>query len=226
MYTYDHRIRDHYIFPPHPYKPWLINLDSHAVIFGKTGTGKSNYIRHVLNHLDAKDGNLVLLDPHGEAADYFLSMTIKKTVFLSGMDYEGSDGNYAGVNLLSTSGVPEEAHLIEDWVKQAFSKDDNLPDGSWGARLELVFTSLLADMIKRKKGLTGREFTNLLPNGKKLLSYFPKQVDSAVGDFLREQNVSSKQWSDFVTSSLNRLLPLVENPAIRRVISSTDENSS
>ena len=44
------------------------------------------------------------------------------------MNYEGSDGNYVGVNLLSTSGVPEGAHLIADWVKQVFSKDESLPD--------------------------------------------------------------------------------------------------
>lgn len=222
VYNYDPTIRENDRFPPHPDKPWLINLDSHAVIFGKTGTGKSNYIKNVLSHLD---GNVVLLDPHGDVADFFLSVTRKKAVFLSGRNYEGSDGNYAGVNLLSTSGVPEEAHLIGDWVKQAFSKDESLSKGTWGPRLDLVFSSVLVEMIKRKKGFTLRDFTNLLPNGKKLLSYFPMQENSPVGTFLRLQNLNSKQWSEFVTSSMNKLLPLVESPLVRRVISATDERS-
>lgn len=225
MYDYDRRIRENYHNPPHPDKPWVLNLDSHAVIFGKTGTGKSNYLKHVFNELEKDDGNIVIIDPHGDVADYAICRTNRNAVFLSGHDYEGAEGRYAGLNLIEASGSFEEAQLIGDWVKQAFSKEESLSKGTWGPRLDLVFSSVLVEMMRRKKGLTLREFTSLLPNGKNLLSYFPRQENSASGNFIRLQNISTKQWTEFVTSSMHKLLPIVENPFVRRVVSRKNEDS-
>lgn len=225
MYDYEVVIKENVRYPPHPSKPWLVGLNSHAVIFGKTGMGKSNYLKHILSQLENSDSNTVLLDPHGGLADFLLSSTKKTITFLSGSDYEGSKCRYSGINLLGTSNRTEEAQLIGDWIRQAFTGDESLSKGTWGPRLDLIFSTVLVEMIKRKKGLTLSEFTRLLPNGKMLISFFPKQEFSPTGNFLHLQNLNSKQWTDFVTSSLNKLLPLVENPYIRRMISADDSRS-
>ena len=129
MYRYDFRIMKNMNSPPYSDSPWLIDLHSHGLIIGMTGTGKSNYLRIVLDRLNSEDCNIVLLDPHGEVTDYALMKSKKRRVFLSGSDYPGSEGIYSGINVLSTTGGMIEASIVSDWIRQAFSMDDVLSMG-------------------------------------------------------------------------------------------------
>ncbi|EQB72751.1 MAG: hypothetical protein AMDU1_APLC00004G0063 [Thermoplasmatales archaeon A-plasma] len=69
MYRRYYVIRDNAANPPYAGKPWLMSLGSHGIVIGKTGSGKSNYLLHILKHIDREDCNIVLLDPHGQTAE-------------------------------------------------------------------------------------------------------------------------------------------------------------
>ena len=219
MYRYDFRIMKNMNSPPYSDSPWLIDLHSHGLIIGMTGTGKSNYLRIVLDRLNSEDCNIVLLDPHGEVTDYALMKSKKRRVFLSGSDYPGSEGIYSGINVLSTTGGMIEASIVSDWIRQAFSMDDVLSMGTWGPRLETVFGGILLELINREKDLTLSKFLEILPDRKRVLSYFPPGDEPPVFAALREYSAGGRQWSDFIMSTMNKIIPLVSNPLIRRVVS-------
>ncbi len=218
-------IRENYRFPPYKEKPWLMDLNSHGLIIGKTGTGKSNYLRLILDHLDGEKCNIILLDPHGEVSDYALMKTKKNSVFLSGKDYEGSEGIYTGLNVLQYPGDEASANLMGDWVKQAFSLDDALSRGTWGPRLETVFAGLLIKLVQYEKGLTLEGFAGILPDRKRVMSYFPSAYPSPVNSLIRLNAANSRQWSDFIMSTMNKLVPVLANPITRRFISMESESA-
>lgn len=225
MYRHYIVIRQNTAYPPYPDKPWLMDLNSHALIIGKTGSGKSNYLLQILKHLDREDCNIVLIDPHGLTADSFLSATEKDTILLSGHDYPGSEGKYSGINVLHTSGKEESAYLTGDWLRQAFSKDDALSGGTWGPRLNLVFSQVMVNLMMREKGLTLEKFADIITDPKRLLSYFPVQEHSPIRNQLVSFSGNARIWGDFIMSSVNKIFPLVGNPLIRRVISAADDES-
>ena len=224
MYSKYAGIRENIPNRPHPEKPWLIDLSSHGIIVGKTGSGKSNYLLHVLNHIDRDDCNIVLIDPHGSTADSFLPVTGKEPVILSGHDYPGSEGKYAGINVLQTSGGDENAYRVGDWLVQAFSTNETMSSGTWGPRINLVFSQVMVSIMIREKGLTLEKFTEIITDQKRLFSYFPIQEHSPIRNALNSANIT-RNWGDFIMSSVNKLLPLVGNPLIRRIISVPDEDS-
>ena len=219
MHSYDFRMMKNMSSPPYKDSPWLIDLHSHGMIIGMTGTGKSNYLRTILNKLDEEDCNIVLLDPHGEVSNFALMKSTKTKVLLSGSDYPGSEGIYSGINVLKITGGVVEASIVSDWIRQAFSLDDVLSMGTWGPRLETVFGGILLELINREKDLTLSKFLEILPDRKKVLSYFSPGEEPPVFAALRDYSSGGRQWSDFIMSTMNKIIPLVSNPLIRRVIS-------
>ena len=217
-------LRENVSDPPFPHKPWLMNLNSHGLIIGKTGSGKSNYLLHILRQLDQGKGNIVLIDPHGLTGDSFLSHSNKEHVILSGHNYPGSEGKYAGINVLQTSGGEENAFRVGDWLVQAFSSNEIVSNGTWGPRINLIFSQVMVSLMLREKGLTLEKFTEILTDQKRLFSYFPVQEHAPIRNALNSANIT-RNWGDFIMSSVNKLLPLVGNPLIRRVISAPDEDS-
>lgn len=225
MYRHYVGLKQNISNPPYSEKPWLIDLSSHGIVIGKTGSGKSNYLLHILKQLDGDDCNIVLIDPHGATSDSFLPFTKKEPILLSGHDYPGSEGKYSGVNVLHTAGGEESAYLTGDWLRQAFSMDDSLSGGTWGPRLNLVFSQVMVNLILREDGLTLEKFAEIITDPKRLLSYFPIQEHSPLRNQLVSFSGNARLWGDFIMSSTNKLLPLVGNPLIKRVISADDEES-
>ncbi len=225
MFRYDPSLRQNANFAPYKDKPWLINLNSHCLIVGMTGTGKSNYLRLILDHLDREECNVVLMDPHGEVSDYALMKSSKNKIFLSGSHYEGAEGFYSGINVLKTSKDELEPNIITDWLKHAFSSDDALSKGTWGPRLETVFSGILTELMRRKKGLNLKEFASILTDRKEILSFFHPGEQSPALDLVKNYASNARAWSDFIMSTMHKIIPILSNPLTSRVISADDASA-
>lgn len=225
MYDHDILVHENTGFPPYYRKPWLIDLKSHCILIGKTGSGKSNYLRNILNQLETDDCNVVLLDPHVEVANYALMKSKKNKIFLSGRDYPGSEGIYTGTNVLKLSDNGEEAYLVADWVRSSLAREDAISQGVWGARLNFIFTSLLPEIMLAEKGLTLKDFRKLLSNGRVILSLLDPYEESGARDFLAGTASTSREWRDYISSSMNRLVPITSDKMIQRMISARDEDA-
>lgn len=202
--------------PPYDETPWLFNLKSHNIIIGRTGTGKSNYLLHIIKHLNEVDCNTVLLDPHGQVSNEALKLSNKNKILLSGHDYPGSERVYSGINVLKTTGGQENAYLVADWIRHAFSENEALSQRTRGPRLNLNFSHILVSLMLREKGLTLKKFAEILSESKRTLSYFPVQEHSPIRTMTQSFSSVERYWNDFVMSSENKILPLISNPIVRQ----------
>lgn len=223
-YDYDYAVRWHVSKPPYRKRPKMVNLSFHTFVIGKTGSGKTNYLKQILDALEEKSCNIVLLDPHGRLADYALSKSGKRKLLLSGLDYEGSDHMYAGINALAAEGMIE-ASLVSDWLSRAFSTEETLSYGTWGPRLEFIFSVLLPKYIIGNSGATLKDFVNFLNNREVLTSFCESAEETSVFQFLVPYLKNSRMYTELISSTMNKLAPITETPVIRRVLSVEKEKS-
>ena len=99
----------------------LDNGAGHAFIVGKTGTGKSNMLSLIIEYLESRPGNIVILDPHAQVSDHaILTNRQKELVFLTGHDYPGSESLYTGINVLDTSGNVSDTVTVTEWLRDTW----------------------------------------------------------------------------------------------------------
>lgn len=223
-YDYDPFISLNTANPPFPENKELISLETHGIIVGKTGTGKSNYLRIVLDALDKRDCNIILLDPHAQTADYALLTSHKDRIFLSGRDFAGSGKSYVGFNSLQFRDN-YEASLVSSWLIQAFSTEEAISNGTWGPRLALVFGPLLVSYMIQNRGRNLVDFGNFLSNSDQMKAFCENSGDSSILNFLLPVVKDRRMHYDLVSSTINKLSTITENPFIRRVVSAEQDYS-
>lgn len=225
-YNIHHRFKEHTYNEPIEGKKWLMDLSSHGVVIGKTGYGKSNYLLQIIRHLNGQSCNIVLIDPHGSTSDLALKISDKNKIFLSGRDYRGSENVYSGVNILRSTGQMESANRIGDWVRQAILQDEGISAGTWGPRINVVFSVFLVEAMMKVPGLTLNSFVDFLLDRKRFKAYVAEDSESIVSKTATAiESTRSVTWIDFVLSSLSKLFPILENPLVRRVISVEDSDA-
>lgn len=219
-------------YPIHRGHPDLIDFNSNCLILGKTRTGKSSYLKILVDEI-MEDNSVVIIDPHGGVAHWSLfcgNDTGDATILtLSGSDYPESKGIYTGFNALSyQKGNIAEANRVSSWLREALyglSSDRYNRHSNWGQRLETIFSAILTGCMLREPGINLLKFSRVLSDPDILLSYFPELSNPIEREYLKAYSGSRKSWFDFIASSLNRLLPLVTNPLIRRIISCNDDQA-
>jgi energy-coupling factor transporter ATP-binding protein EcfA2 len=194
--------------------------DGHALIVGKTGTGKSNILSLILNYLENKPGNIVVLDPHTQVSDYaILANSHKELIFLTGHDYSGSESLYTGINVLSTSGSASDSVTITEWLRDTISAEDIISHGTWGPRLEVILGPLLMECIRVIPGITLRQFQSLLLDRKAMARVLDLSSNSDLKAFIGTQMKDTRNWMDMISSTINKLLPMLENEELMRIVS-------
>lgn len=112
----------------------------HVFLVGKTGTGKSTLLRHLVAQDLAGGEGCALIDPHGDLAEQLLDLVpghrFDDVVYLDPADPHHS----IGINLLAPR-FPAPRHLI---VSSLLSSFRALWGDSWGPRLEYVLGNALA----------------------------------------------------------------------------------
>ncbi len=217
--SFDYRfgIRRNPSNPPDEDHQYMTGLDGHMGIVGVTGSGKSNYIKLILHRLEERDCNVVLLDPHASVTDYALSFTSKNRVLISGFDYPGSEGMSTGINALQHSSELD-AERVSDWLIQMFSTTDALSNATWGGRLGTVFGPLLIRYMIKERNPTLEDFAKFISNRKELNDFTTQLKDFTVVGFLGDLLADRRHYLDFITSSMNKLAPIIGSEVPRRVL--------
>lgn len=122
-------------------------LQSHMLIGGKSGEGKSTLMVHVaVRTMDHQNG-LVLIDPHGDLAEDVLCLVpasrLDDTLFI-----DLSDENFAwGINPLDATMSKGRDKVIADLIKIL----SHIWASSWGPRMEIAFEYALRTLYEANK---------------------------------------------------------------------------
>ncbi|MGC8515313.1 MAG: ATP-binding protein [Thermoplasmata archaeon] len=197
----------------------------HALIVGKTGTGKSNMLSLIIEYLENRPGNLVILDPHAQVSDLAIfTNNEKELVFLTGHDYPGSGSLYTGINVLSTSGNASDSVAVTEWLRDTISTEDIISHGTWGPRLEVILGPLLMECMRIIPGITLKQFQSLLLDRKSMSRILDKSSNIDLKAFIGTQMKDTRTWLDMISSTINKLMPMLENEELMRTISHPDNH--
>jgi Predicted ATPase len=190
------------------------------VVLGRTGTGKSNLLRNISkNILVSDDTNLIVVDFHGQLARKIINMNEKKELIFIGPNQE-EGGECIRMNLLKNAA---ESSISLYLIQEIFSGEASLSMGTWGPRLQLIFTSILREVLKQNQHATINTFLQtLLSRG-----LMKALLDKSSGETkLVLSNLISKwsSWVEYSTSSVNKIFPIVSDPFLNSVASSPEES--
>ena len=201
-------------------------LDSHTLITGSTGMGKSNLLKLLGNAVSMMDDSAVLIiDPHGDFAMNLMSTFPEKVLFLSS-GKENIDGVEHAIfmNPMHTPGL--DSHVTAGLIRDVFSENQTLSQGTWGPRLELVFTSLLSKLLESDRNASLSDFVEILTNQRKLRNILRDSGEDSFSQYMKMQMSDWKGWLAFVSSTLNKVIPVTSNPLISSLTSGREDSFS
>ncbi len=193
-------------------------LENHSLVLGKTGTGKSNLLVQLIKMYEQDGKNVVVFDPHGELWKYGSSNS--SIIALS--PHSRDDTGYLEFNMMSVLPYQNDRErlineeLVVQTLKDIFSSESAFSIGTWGPRIELIFTVLTRLLLKYKINPTIQDLSDLLLNYYKRKDFSSSLASEEKSEFYSIFN----QGYDFISSTVNKLLPLISNEVSKRMFAS------
>ncbi|MGC8646026.1 MAG: ATP-binding protein [Thermoplasmata archaeon] len=187
-------------------KKYDINgINGHGLVIGQTGYGKSTFLKMVIKKRIGENKRIIVLDPHGDISKSLMNTGIY--ISPSHMNINGKEYCFK-MNLMNTmnSTDPDRVQTVIDTLKMVFSMDEDFSNGTWGPRLDNIFT------------VFGKEIYNENPDPT-LEDLFSRVMDKITeNSFFR--NMSKYQYSEYIQSFINKLNPIINNTKLKNFISS------
>ena len=194
----------------------------HSLVLGRTGTGKSNLLRNLIDSgLKSQNSNIILIDFHGQLARKAIELNKTKSLLYLGPE-SGEDSKSVKLNLLrGASESPISLYLIQD----IFSSESSLSGGTWGPRLQLIFTSVLREIVSQDENSTLLTFLETIISKsrmKDLLLGARDETKKVISNLIFNWH----SWLEYSASSINKLFPIVTDPLINKLSCSSNESVS
>lgn len=196
-------------------------LENHSLVLGKTGTGKSNLLVQLIRLYEETGKTVVVFDPHGELWKY----GSKSSSIITLSPFSGEETGYLRFNMMSV--MPFQNHreklineeLVVQTLKDIFSSESAFSIGTWGPRIELIFTVMTRLLLKYRINPTIKDLSDILLD-------FHKRKDFAVSLEPEERNEFYSifnQGYDFISSTVNKIIPLISSDVSRNLFSSRED---
>jgi energy-coupling factor transporter ATP-binding protein EcfA2 len=203
-----------------PYSIDLRSLIFHKIILGRTGTGKSNLLLNLCkNILKVIDNNLVIVDFHGSLASEIISMNSTHDLIYIGTGPE-RDSKKIRLNILKGA---SESSISLYLIQEIFSRESSLSGGTWGPRLQTIFTAILKEIILLYPEATLDLFMQTLLSREKMKILSQKCSEDSKAVIA---NLISRwqSWTEYSASSINKLYPIVSDKDLRDLTCSPNES--
>ncbi len=196
-------------------------LENHSLVLGKTGTGKSNLLVQLIRMYEEDKKKVIVFDPHGELWRY----GDPESSIITLSPFVGDETGYLKFNMMSVLPYHNERErllneeLVVQTLKDIFSGESTFSIGTWGPRIELIFTVLTRLLLKYKIDPTIQDLSDLL------LNYYKRKDFSSSLEPEEKTGFYSifNQGYDFISSSINKIVPLLSNEVSRRLFASTND---
>lgn len=188
----------------------------HMYIVGQTGTGKTEFLKHLILE-DIKAGNGVcFIDPHGDAAEDILGKIpaerIKDTIY-----WDPSDVNYPfGLNIMEAGNDEEKNKIINSFIAMLYKMYDPSHVGIMGPLIERAIRNVMLTAMEEKENtlvevlrlLTSPEFASKkipLIKDKLVKTYWTEEL-AHTNDFHKSETLGYfvSKFDRFVTDKLIR----------------------
>lgn len=203
-------------------KPVYMELDDrrrHMYIIGKTGTGKSEFLKDMIMQ-DIKNGEgLAVIDPHGDLIDDILMLVPPKRaedVIL----FDPSDTKRPmGLNMLDASTEEQKHYVVTSIIGLMYKLFDPNKTGIIGPRFEHAIRNAMLTVMY-EPGSTFVEVVRALTDSSFVQELLPKVTDPIVRRYWTDQIAQTSDFHksevlDYIVSKFGRF---VTNKMIRNII--------
>lgn len=203
-------------------KPVFIERDDrrrHTYIIGKTGTGKSEFLKHMIMQ-DIKNGEgLAVIDPHGDLVEDVLRMMPterSEDVIL----FDPSDlSRPMGFNMLEAQTEEQKHFVVNSIIGLMYKLFDPNKTGIIGPRFEHAIRNAMLTVMY-EKGSTLIEVVRILTDSAFVQELLPKVEDPIIRRYWTDQIAQTSDFHksetlDYIVSKFGRF---VTNKMIRNII--------
>jgi len=207
-------------------KPVYMDIDDrrrHMYIIGKTGTGKSEFLKDMIMQ-DIRGGQgLAVIDPHGDLIDDILPMIPPKRaedVIL----FDPSDTTRPmGFNMLEAQTEEQKHYIVSSIIGLMYKLFDPNKTGIIGPRFEHAIRNAMLTVMY-EKGSTFVEVVRILTDPSFVQELLPKVTDPIIRRYWTDQIAQTSDFHksevlDYIVSKFGRF---VTNKMIRNIIGQSD----
>lgn len=203
-------------------KPVYMSLDDrrrHMYIIGKTGTGKSEFLKAMIMQ-DIKNGEgLAVIDPHGDLIEDMLPLippSRAEDVIL----FDPSDtARPMGLNMLEAQTEEQKHYVVSSIIGLMYKLFDPNKTGIIGPRFEHAIRNAMLTVMY-EEGSTFVEVVRVLTDANFVQELLPKVLDPIVRRYWTDQIAQTSDFHksevlDYIVSKFGRF---VTNKMIRNII--------
>ena len=207
-------------------KPVYMDIDDrrrHMYIIGKTGTGKSEFLKDMIMQ-DIRGGQgLAVIDPHGDLIDDILPMIPPKRaedVIL----FDPSDTTRPmGFNMLEAQTEEQKHYVVSSIIGLMYKLFDPNKTGIIGPRFEHAIRNAMLTVMY-EKGATFVEVVRVLTDANYVQELLPKVTDPIIKRYWTDQIAQTSDFHksevlDYIVSKFGRF---VTNKMIRNIIGQSE----
>ena len=207
-------------------KPVYMDIDDrrrHMYIIGKTGTGKSEFLKDMIMQ-DIRGGQgLAVIDPHGDLIDDILPLIPARRaedVIL----FDPSDTTRPmGFNMLEAQTEEQKHYIVSSIIGLMYKLFDPNKTGIIGPRFEHAIRNAMLTVMY-EKGSTFVEVVRVLTDANYVQELLPKVTDPIIRRYWTDQIAQTSDFHksevlDYIVSKFGRF---VTNKMIRNIIGQSD----
>ena len=198
-------------------------FETHSLVTGRTGSGKTSLLYSIIRELVARKSNVILVDPHGTLSESVISGTNPDELYYFSTDETEKDGSKLSIRLNPFSfDRAERAQIVTGVLRDLLALDEELSQGTWGPRLQVLVGTLMTRLVQERKISSVRDFADILLDRKKLISAMETMPDRELGLFIQRTSANQREWTEYTSSTLNKLFSLLSDSSISCLMSQDD----
>ena len=200
--------------PKEPFNQTKEDLKRHLYVLGKTGMGKSSFLKMKIQKTLKEKSCLIVIDPHGDFIDELLPLIPESRLHETLLIDPSQTDHAIALNPLEIKDA-KQAPLKTAALLQMFQK---LAKGSWGPRLEYVLRNALLTLCLSPNS-TLLDLPRILTENQFLKNKLGFIKDPELKRFWEKEFMilDKKLKQEWTSPILNKIGPLLSSPLLRNI---------